>query len=97
VDPRVDSGSRRKASGTLIGATLHREPLFEPFDPRVTATFKTSRSTYVKGILDYVRERPFAREDWPVDTSRVQLTHLKDYPLPQNPLLAAKKSRTSKN
>jgi hypothetical protein len=58
---------------TLLGnnwdnlLTLYPELLFEPFDPRVTATIQQSRKTYVEGILDYVRERPIAREDWPVD------------------------------
>lgn len=34
--------------------TLYPEPLFEPFDPRVTATLRHTRSTYVEGILPYV-------------------------------------------
>ena len=33
---------------------LYPEPLFEPFDPRVTATIRKSRETYAEGILGYV-------------------------------------------
>jgi serine/threonine protein kinase len=46
---------------------LHPEPLFEPFDPRVTATLRKARSTYAEGILDYLTEWAVAREDWPLD------------------------------
>ena len=34
--------------------TLYPEPLFKPFDPRVTATIQESRKTYAEGILGYV-------------------------------------------
>jgi len=33
---------------------LYPEPLFEPFDPRVTATIRKSRETYAEGILGYL-------------------------------------------
>jgi hypothetical protein len=33
---------------------LYPEPLFDPFDPRVTATIRKSRETYAEGILGYV-------------------------------------------
>jgi hypothetical protein len=46
---------------------LHPEPLFEPFDPRVTATLRKTRSTYAEGILDYLTQWAVAREDWPLD------------------------------
>jgi hypothetical protein len=45
---------------TLLGnhwdnmVLLYPEPLFEPFDPRVTATIRKSRETYAEGILGYV-------------------------------------------
>ena len=42
--------------------TLYPEPLFQPFDPRVTATIRESRSTYVEGILGYVHPRAVAQE-----------------------------------
>lgn len=34
--------------------TLYPEPLFGPFDPRVTATIQKSRTTYQEGILPYI-------------------------------------------
>ncbi len=43
---------------------LHPVPLFEPFDPRVTATLKESRKTYAEGILDYLVQRAVAKEEW---------------------------------
>jgi len=46
---------------------LHPEPLFEPFDPRVTATLRKARANYVEGIVAYVREYAIAREEWPLD------------------------------
>lgn len=52
---------------TLLGnnwdnlLTLYPEPLFEPFDPRVTATIRKSRETYSEGILGYVVPRAVAR------------------------------------
>ena len=54
---------------TLLGnnwdnlLTLYPEPLFKPFDPRVTATIRESRATYAEGILGYVLPRAIARED----------------------------------
>ncbi len=41
--------------------TLYPELLFEPFDPRVTATIRRSRETYVEGILGYVLPSAIAR------------------------------------
>jgi hypothetical protein len=44
---------------TLLGnewdnlLTLYPDQLFDPFDPRVTATLQKARSTYVEGILGY--------------------------------------------
>ncbi len=52
IPPAVES--------TLLGnhwdnmMLLYPEPLFEPFDPRVTATIAASRRTYCEGILGYV-------------------------------------------
>ncbi len=45
--------------------TLYPEPLFEPFDPRVTATIRKSRSEYVEGILDYIDPDAIAKDSWP--------------------------------
>ncbi|OHB80853.1 MAG: hypothetical protein A2V98_08300 [Planctomycetes bacterium RBG_16_64_12] len=50
---------------------LYPEPLFDPFDPRVTATIRQSRSTYVEGLLPFVFPMAIAKAgapDWP-DTS----------------------------
>ncbi len=44
---------------------LYPEPLFDPFDPRVTATIRKSRSEYVEGILDYVDPEAIAKDGWP--------------------------------
>jgi hypothetical protein len=55
--------------------TLYPEQLFAPFDPRVTATIRQSRSMYVEGLLPFVLPRAVARRgsaDWP-DTQRVGL------------------------
>lgn len=55
--------------------TLYPEPLFEPFDPRVTATLRQCRSTYVEGLLPFVLPRAVAKQgaaDWP-DTERAGL------------------------
>jgi hypothetical protein len=41
---------------------LYPEPLFEPFDPRVTATIRKSRETYAEGILGYVLPVAIARK-----------------------------------
>ncbi len=41
---------------------LYPEPLFDPFDPRVTATINKSRETYAEGILGYVLPRAIARK-----------------------------------
>jgi len=40
---------------------LYPEPLFEPFDPRVTATIRKSRECYREGILGYVYPRAIAQ------------------------------------
>jgi len=50
---------------------LSPEPLFEPFDPRVTATIRKAREAYFEGIVDYVRENAIAKEDWPVDLQEI--------------------------
>jgi hypothetical protein len=42
--------------------TLYPEPLFEPFDPRVTATIRKTRATYVEGILPYVDPMAIAKK-----------------------------------
>lgn len=47
---------------------LYPEPLFEPFDPRVTASIRHTRGQYVEGILRYVLPVALARRgtpDWP--------------------------------
>ncbi|MCX7826483.1 MAG: hypothetical protein N2689_13125 [Verrucomicrobiae bacterium] len=54
---------------------LYPEQLFEPFDPRVTATIRQSRSTYVEGLLPFLLPRAVAKRgapDWP-DTERAGL------------------------
>ena len=76
---------------------LYPEPLFEPFDPRVTATIQQSRRTYAEGILDYGRERALAKEDWPVELGNCGQrqssgwVHLQPQPPP--PLLAHARQR----
>jgi hypothetical protein len=45
---------------------LYPEPLFEPFDPRVTATIRKSRSEYIEGILHYVDPDAIAKDVWPL-------------------------------
>ncbi|MFH1921306.1 MAG: hypothetical protein ABIP48_15685 [Planctomycetota bacterium] len=59
---------------------LYPEPLFEPFDPRVTATIRHSRATYLEGILPFILPLATARRgvsDWP-DTSRTGLPGTED-------------------
>ncbi len=53
--------------------TLYPEPLFEPFDPRVTATIRKSRETYAEGILGYVLPLAIGRkgDDFIFETSPV--------------------------
>jgi hypothetical protein len=54
---------------------LYPEPLFAPFDPRVTATIRQCRSTYVEGLLPFVLPRAVAKRgapDWP-ETERTGL------------------------
>lgn len=41
---------------------LYPEPLFDPFDPRVTATIRKSRECYREGILGYVYPRAIANK-----------------------------------
>lgn len=41
---------------------LYPEPLFDPFDPRVTATIRKSRQCYREGILGYVLPSAIARK-----------------------------------
>jgi hypothetical protein len=41
--------------------TLYPELLFDPFDPKVTATIRRSRATYVEGILGYVLPSAISR------------------------------------
>ena len=41
--------------------TLYPEPLFYPFDPRVTATIRQSRGNYAEGILPFVHPRSAGR------------------------------------
>ena len=43
--------------------TLYPEPLFDPFDPRVTATIQQTRATYQEGILPYVWPRAVGEEE----------------------------------
>ena len=47
---------------------LYPEPLFDPFDPRVTATIQESRQRYAEGILGFGWQRAIARTadaGWP--------------------------------
>ena len=47
---------------------LYPEPLFEPFDPRVTASIRHTRRQYLEGILRYVTPMALAKRgtpDWP--------------------------------
>lgn len=41
---------------------LYPEPLFDPFDPRVTATIRKSREIYAEGILGYILPIAIARK-----------------------------------
>jgi hypothetical protein len=41
---------------------LYPEPLFDPFDPRVTATIRKSRESYREGIVGYVLPTAIARK-----------------------------------
>lgn len=50
---------------------LHPVPLFEPLDPRVTATIRQTRSTYAEGILDYLVMSAIGKEEWPLDLDEV--------------------------
>lgn len=55
--------------------TLYPEQLFAPFDPRVTATIRQSRSMYVEGLLPFVLPHAVGKRgapDWP-DTERAGL------------------------
>jgi len=59
---------------------LYPEPLFEPFEPRVTATIRASRATYQEGILSFVLPHATAKRgapDWP-DTTRTGLANMED-------------------
>ncbi|MCC7499143.1 MAG: hypothetical protein IT160_16280 [Bryobacterales bacterium] len=61
--------------------TLYPEPLFKPFDPRVTATIKHSRATYHEGILGYVLPMALAKkgENYEYDTTpRLHYWHTQD-------------------
>jgi hypothetical protein len=52
---------------------LWPEPLFDPFDPRVTATIQQSRARYVEGILTFVRPKNvLAKDSWPVTRKGVK-------------------------
>ncbi|MFC1597588.1 hypothetical protein ACFL5Q_06595, partial [Planctomycetota bacterium] len=59
---------------------LYPEPLFEPFDPRVTATIRASRATYAEGILSFILPQATAKQgaaDWP-QTLRTGLAGTED-------------------
>jgi len=59
---------------------LYPEPLFEPFDPRVTATIRASRATYAEGILSFILPQATAKRDaadWP-DTARTGMVGTED-------------------
>ena len=54
---------------------LYPERLFEPFDSRVTATIRQSRSTYAEGLLPFILPRAVGKRnasDWP-ETERAGL------------------------
>jgi len=51
---------------------LWPEPLFDPFDPRVTATIRESRQRYAEGILTFVLPRILAKDSWPVKREGVK-------------------------
>jgi len=53
--------------------TLYPEPLFAPFDSRVTATIRKSRKTYAEGILGYVLPRALEKqgENYVFDSRRL--------------------------
>lgn len=55
--------------------TLYPERLFEPFDPRVTATIKSSRSRYQEGILTYVLPRATDRKGDSFEFNDIPLLH----------------------
>jgi len=46
---------------------LWPEILFDPFDPRVTATIRKTRSEYQEGILRFIHPRALAIDRWPVE------------------------------
>jgi hypothetical protein len=52
IPPSLDRTLKGNNWDNLL--TLYPEPLFDPFDPRVTATLRQSRGTYSEGILGYV-------------------------------------------
>jgi len=53
--------------------TLYPEPLFSPFDPRVTATIRQSRATYSEGILGYINPHALRKqgEGYVFDSTRL--------------------------
>ncbi len=71
IPPGLDRTLRGDNWDNLL--TLYPEPLFEPFDPRVTATIRESRTTYEEGILGYVLPRALAKKgnDYIFDSTRL--------------------------
>jgi hypothetical protein len=59
IPPGLERTTRGNDWDNLL--TLYPAPLFEPFDPRVTATLRKARGEYVEGVLRYVTPRAIAR------------------------------------
>ncbi|MCC7499128.1 MAG: hypothetical protein IT160_16205 [Bryobacterales bacterium] len=65
--------------GTLMGndwdnmLLLYPEPLFDPFDPRVSASIKKSREGYREGILGYIYPKAIGKKgnDYEFDANRL--------------------------
>ncbi|MCE5309069.1 MAG: hypothetical protein LLG20_15630 [Acidobacteriales bacterium] len=61
---------------------LYPEPLFEPFDPRVTSSIRKARQGYLEGILSYVLPIAVGKkgEDYEFDTvARLHYWHTQDH------------------
>ena len=70
IPPSLDRTLKGNNWDNLL--TLYPEPLFDPFDPRVTATLRESRGTYSEGILGYVYPGSVAKngEEYTFNTER---------------------------
>ncbi len=71
IPPSLDRTTKGNDWDNLL--LLYPTPLFKPFDPRVTATLRKTRSEYAEGILTYVIPYPVAKEgsQYVFNTTRV--------------------------